>query len=197
MGQQVVGLFREERGLFEAAQMMRDAGYPPLALDLASKGPVPHPALLSLVRHVHLGRLTERPERMWPYALRCALIASILVEIVVLVWVLLYFDSWGTQALLSLTIWKFGALFGGMLGAIIGADRGLESNMVRLYERHLSEGALALAARVRSRDAPNARGIFLETGAYDIRNVEGNFIAAERPVGQEAIPEKQDNAPAH
>ena len=42
-----------------------------------------------------------------------------------------------------------------------------------------SDRLLAVAARVSHRDAPQTRGIFIESGAFDVRNVEGRFIATE------------------
>ncbi len=114
-------------------------------------------------------------------ALKWGLIGSIVVEVPVLIWVLLAFDSWGMQLFLAVSLWKFGTLFGGMLGAIAGSDRGLESNVARRYEEHFAQVAAALAARVDLRDAPQARAIFLESGAFDIRNVEGRFIARKDP----------------
>ena len=114
----------------------------------------------------------------------------------VLIWVLLAFDSWGVQVLLASTLWKIGTLFGGMLGAIVGANRGLESQVAHRYEKHLAQGAFALAARVNHRDAPHTRGIFIESGAFDIRNVEGNFIAKEEPNPREKILERQDTNPS-
>jgi hypothetical protein len=38
------------------------------------------------------------------------------VEVAVLIWVLLYFDSWGVQGFLASTLWKIGTLLGGILG---------------------------------------------------------------------------------
>ena len=121
---------------------------------------------------------------MWPAALKWALICSLVVEVGVLAWVLVAFDSWGVQVVLAAMLWKFGALFGGLFGAIAGADLGLESRAVRRYEGHLAAGWVALAARVRSMDAPLARGAFIESGAFDVRSVEGRFMARERPRGE-------------
>ena len=179
MREQVVGLFTGEEGVVEASRMLHAAGYTHLDLDLVSEEEPRHPSLPSGFRHVQLGRLMERPEGMWPCGLRWALIGSIVVEVPVLIWVLLAFDSWGVQVLLASTLWKFGTLFGGMLGAIVGADRGLEAPVAHRYHKHLAQGALALAARVDHRDAPQTRGMYIESGAFDIRNVEGTFTAKE------------------
>ena len=86
---------------------------------------------------------------------------------------------------LASTLWKIDALLGGMVGAIIGSSRGLESQVAHRYERYLSLGVFALAARVDHRDAPQARAIFIESGAFDVRNVEGSFIAKESPIPKE------------
>ena len=85
-----------------------------------------------------------------------------------------------SDLILASTLWKIGAIFGGLLGAIVGSKRGLEPRLVRRYEEHIARGALALAARVHHRHAPQARAIFIESGAFDVRNVEGTFVARKR-----------------
>ena len=178
--EQVVGLFPREESAVEAATLLRSAGYGPRDLDLVSidAGRQPDlPDLPDLLSRVRLGRLMERPEGMWPAALRWGLLGSLVVEVGVLIWVLLTFDSWAIQVFLASTCWKLGAMFGGMLGAIVGADAGLESQAVRRYEKHFAVGAIALAARVRGPDRMMTRGAFIESGAFDVRSVEGRFIA--------------------
>ena len=76
------------------------------------------------------------------------------------------------------------------MGAAVGADRGLESEVAHRYQEHLDQGALALVARVRRRDAPFARGVFIESVAFDIRNVEGSFIAREGPATYRAATDR-------
>lgn len=61
-----------------------------------------------------------------------------------------------SDLILASTLWKIGAIFGGLLGAIIGSKRGLEPRLARRYEEHIARGALALAARVHLR-----RGLYL------------------------------------
>ncbi len=195
MREQVVALFQKEEDITEAARMLHAAGHAPSDLDLVSKKAVNDSHLLTLLRHVHLGKLMERPEGMWPCALRWAIIGSVVVEVPVLIWVLLAFDSWGIQLFLGLTLWKFGTIFGGILGAIAGANRGLESGVVHRYEKHFSQGAFALAARVKHCDAPQARGIFMESGAYDIRNLEGDFRAKKEPAAQKKSSSRKDGSP--
>ena len=190
MREQVVGLFLREESLVEAAQMVQAVGYAPSDLDLVSREPVTGPGALSPLRHVRLGRLMEIPEGTWPVALRGALIGSCVVEVPVLICVLLVFDSWGIQVFLASTLWKIGALLGGMMGAVIGSSRGLESQVAHRYEKYLSQGVFALAARVDHKDAPQARAIFIESGAFDVRNVEGSFIAKEAPTPKEETPER-------
>ena len=183
MREQVVGVFTGEARAVEAATLLRAAGYGPGDLDLVA-GQHSLAACHDLLCRVRSVRLMERPEDTWPTALKWGLIGSLLVEVGVLAWVLAAFDSWGVQVLLAATLWKFGALFGGLFGAIAGADRGLESPSVRRYERHLAAGRVALAARVRDRDKMLARGAFIESGAFDVRSVEGRFIARKSPSGE-------------
>ena len=147
MREQIVGLFLREESAGEAAGMLHAAGYGSFDLDLVGDGFPKQPDLHKLLHHVRLGRLLQRPEGMWPCALRWALIGSIVVEIPVLVWVLLAFDSWGIQVLLGSTIWKVGTLFGAILGAIAGKERGLESRDARRYETSLAQGALGVCPR--------------------------------------------------
>lgn len=193
MREQVVGLFRTEESVVEAAQILNASGYHPTDLDLVSTEPLHDPSLPLVSRHVRLGRLMERPEGTLPYALRWAVIGSLVVEIPVLIWVIIAFGSWGIQVFLGSTLWKFGAFFGGLLGAIVGADRGLESEAVHRYQEQLALGAFALAARVEHRDAPYARGIFIESCAFDIRTVEGRFIAKSEPLGPAPVPDMQES----
>ena len=90
-------------------------------------------------------------------------------------------------------LWKFGTFLGGLLGAIVVADRGLESEAVHRYQEHIALGAFALAARVEHRDAPYARGAFIESCAFDIRTVEGRFIAKPAPAGPVRVPDMQES----
>ena len=194
MREQIVGLFHREGSVYEAAEMLQAAGYTASDLDLVTKEDKHRHDLPSAFRPVHLGlgRLMQRPEGMWPSGLRWALIGSVAVEVPVLIWVLLAFDSWAIQVFLGSTLWKFGTLFGGILGAIAGADRGLEANVARRYEEQLGHGALALAARVHHRDARLARGILIESGAFDVRNVEGSFIPKGTPTTTPPVPEPRE-----
>lgn len=116
MREQVVGVFQREGSVVEAARLLHASGYGASDLDLVTKVAIPDSPLYPPVRHVQLGKLMERPEGMWPCALRWAIVGSIIVEVAVLIWVLLAFDSWGVQLLLGSTLWKFGTLFGGLLG---------------------------------------------------------------------------------
>ena len=194
---QVAGLFQREEGAVEAVEMLHAAGYASSDLDLVSKEPPRNVDLPSLTRHVHLGRLMQTPEGTWPCALRGALIGSLAIEVPVLICVLLAFDSWAIQVFLASTLWKIGALFGGLLGAVVGSHRGLEGAVAHRYEKYLDLGAIALAARVEHLDAPQARGIFIESGAFDIRNVEGQFIAKDMAASAQTVSDGRDNHPGH
>ena len=102
----------------------------------------------------------------------------------------------GNSGAFSGYIVAFGTLFGGMFGAIVGADRGLESQVAQRYEKHFAQGAIAFAARVNHRDAPQTRGIFIESGAFDIRNVEGSFVAKKSSADRDGKPDRRGNSPA-
>ena len=195
MRDQVVGLFRTTENAAEAARFIRAAGYGIRDLDLVSGDASAEPCPDATKRCIERGRLMERPEGTWPCALRWALVGSCLFEVPVLIWVLLAFDSWGTQLFLAVTLWKFGTLFGGLLGGIVGSDRGLESDVARAYGSHMVHGNLVLAARVACADAPQARAIFMESGAFDVRNVTGRFIVKKGPVEDNAMPVRADVSP--
>ena len=173
MRAQVVGVFRSEEGVLEAAQVLHVAGYARADLDLVTQERVRDWRLPLVTKPVHGGRLMERPEGALRCALRWALIGSLVVEVPVLVWVLLAFDSWATQLFLG------GTLFGGFIGVVIGMDRGLEPEAAERYRKHLAQGSFVLAAKVHQRDVPHARGILLESGSFDVRTIEGNFIVQE------------------
>ena len=84
-----------------------------------------------------------------------------------------------------------------MLGAIVGSDRGVEANVAHRYEEQVGQGAFALAARVHHKDARLTRGIFIESYAFDVRNVEGNFIAKAAPSSAtKTMPKPLDRNPA-
>ena len=197
MREQVVGLFKEAGSAVEAARLIRAAGYGVRDVDMVSRDVSAEPCLEAEERCLGPGRLMERPDGTWPCALRWALVGSCIVEVPVLIWVLLAFDSWGIQVLLAVSLWKFGTLFEGLLGAIVGSDQGLESDVARAYESHLVHGNLVLAARVAHADAPQARGVMIESGAYDVRNVSGRFIVTKGPVEDRATPALADSRPVH
>ena len=79
---------------------------------------------------------------------------------------------------------------------LVGADRCLEAQVAQRYEKHFARRAFALAARVNHRDAPQTRGIFIESGAFDIRNVEGSFVAKKSSADREGKPDRRGNSPA-
>ena len=193
MRDQVVGLFPKEGSVVDAASMLHDIGYSPSDLDLVSMDGADDSALTPLLNRVRPGRLLERPEGVWPWAIRGALIGSLAVEVPVLIWVFLAFDSWGIQMFLASTLWKIGTLLGGMLGAIIGLDRGLEPQVAHRYQEHLALGTRSLAARVRHSDAPQTRAIFIESGAFDVRNVEGRFIVKKSSNTRKVVPDRVGN----
>ena len=176
MHQQIVGLFQHEGSAVEAAQILSVYGCKLTAIDLVSQRSAVPPDSPGIFRTVYARHLLEQPDAMWPCAFRWGVAGSVLVEISVLIWVLLAFDSWGIQVFLASTIWKLGGILGGMLGAMVGAFRGLRSEIARSYIMHLEHGSLALVVRIKNLDAPFARGVLIESGAYDIRNVEGSFV---------------------
>ena len=76
---------------------------------------------------------------------------------------------------LASTVWKLGAVMGGLIGVLLGQERGLEPDLARRYEGQLREGRHILVARVRERDLPEARGMLVESGALAVVDGEGTF----------------------
>jgi hypothetical protein len=159
----VAGLF-PDRGSVRAAQtLFRGAGYPP-----------EHLLLLASVDD-DVAPLCQRQECIFRSAVRWAIIGALALEIPVVAAILLMDVSPGIRIFLAASIWKVGGLIGAWIGLLAGQDHGLEPEVAQRYERHMARGRVVLAVRVPRRDLPGARGIMLESGALEARDVEGTF----------------------
>lgn len=114
---------------------------------------------------------------------------ALIVELPVLFWLLFVVDAataeqWGMtlgglQLFLGSTAWKLGAVVGGFAGAAAHVGDGVGPDAIRGYETSLAEGKLVLAAHVRAFGGPNARGILIESGALELRDIKGTLQVLE------------------
>ena len=176
MSKTIAGVFREEEGAMEAAQMLSDAGHAPSNVGVFSSQGLGYPHLSLVATPLFVERFVKRPEKALGRALQGAIIGALLVGGLSLIWIFLAFDDWGMQLFLANAMWKFGVLVGAFIGGVIGAQIGLEDAVADRFNRHLAQGHILLAARVANEKAPEARGMLLESGALSVQDVEGKFI---------------------
>ncbi|MBI4329171.1 MAG: hypothetical protein HY685_04830 [Chloroflexi bacterium] len=185
MAQQVVGVFPSEWLAWEAAGTFSGAGYARRSLTLLAPTDVPQrpPAVARRVQTVALMERAEAPLRAM---LRWAVIGAVAVEVGVMLPVLVLVESAPVELFLGASVWKLGAFFGGFVGLFLGEGQGLEPRFLRHYEGQLALGASLLVARVRGRDLPWARGVMIEGGSSEVRNVEGTFVALKDSAAKNA-----------
>ncbi len=176
MSKQIAAVFREEEGALEAAQMLSDAGYTPSDLSVFSRYGLRYPHLPLMAKPVFVERFVKRPEKALGRALHGAIVGALLVGGLSLIWIFLAFDHWAMQLFLASTMWKFGVFVGAFVGGVMGAQMGLEEGLADRFNRHLALGHILLAARVEATNAPEVRGILIESGALSVQDAEGSFI---------------------
>ena len=81
----------------------------------------------------------------------------------------------GIRVFMAASVWKVGGFIGVWFGVILGPEHGLEPEVAQRYGRHMHQREVVLALRARHRDLPGARGILLESGAWEARDVDGTF----------------------
>ena len=165
MANLVTGLFADAQGARSAHEILREMTRWPGDVMLMSPDGLPLTA----------PTFKHRPECLLRWALWGALVGALLVEVPGLITVLLAPIDVNVKVLLASTIWKFGAFLGATVGMLLGQEHGLEPETAERYERHLAQGGLVMAAAVRDRDLPQARGVLLESGASDVRGAQGSF----------------------
>ncbi len=176
MSKQIAAVFHEEENALEAVQVLSQAGYTPSDVSAFSREGLSYPHLSLFATPVFVEKFVKRPEKALGRALYGAIVGSLVVGGLSLIWVLLAFDHWAMQLFLASTMWKFGVFVGGFVGGVIGAQMGLEDRLADRFNRHLALGHILLAARVEAERAPEARGILIESGALSVQDVEGSFI---------------------
>ena len=177
MSKQIAAVFREEEGALEAAQMLSDAGYTPSDLSVFSRYGLRYPHLPLMATPVFVERFVKRPEKALGRALHGAIVGALLVGGLSLIWIFSGLRTTGPcSCFLASTMWKFGVFVGAFVGGVMGAQMGLEEGLADRYNRHLAQGHILLAARVEATNAPEVRGILIESGALSVQDAEGSFI---------------------
>lgn len=168
---QIVGTFADRSALDAAGRLFGTAGY-------ATE-------TLTLLAPTELGRraapLTQRGELMLRAAVRWGIIGALVVEVPSVIAMLLLPVDVNVKVLMAAIMWKFGAGFGAWFGAASAGERGLEQEVAEDYEARLERGGWVLAVDVRRRDRPFARGVMLESDAFDVRDVIGTFETKPEP----------------
>ncbi len=166
----VVGTFRARASLDAAGELFDAAGY-------AAKE--------TLLAPPAMGRsaapLAQRGELMLRAAVRWGIIGALLVEVPSVIVVLLLPVDINVKVLMASIVWKFGAAFGAWFGAASAGERGLDMEVAEDYEARLERGGWVLGVDVRRADRPFARGVMLESDAFDVRDVVGTFEAKPAP----------------
>lgn len=168
---QIVGTFADRSSLDAAGRLFGTAGY-------ATE-------TLTLLAPTELGRraapLTQRGELMLRAAVRWGIIGALVIEVPSVIAMLLLPVDVNVKVLMAAIMWKFGAGFGAWFGAASAGERGLEQEVAEDYEARLERGGWVLAVDVRRRDRPFARGVMLESDAFDVRDVIGTFETKPEP----------------
>ena len=170
----IVGIFEDGQGTRAAQQLLAGAGYRP-GLVAPSPDEVAAPTLLK-----------HRGEAMFKAALRWCILGSLIVEVPTLLILFALPVDMTVRVFMGATMWKFGAAFGGWIGLIMAEEQGLDSDLAAEYESHLSSGRSVLSADVRRGDRPFARGVMVESGAVDVRDVVGTFEVKVPPARKTA-----------
>ena len=157
--------------------LLGDAGHAPEGAGLFA----PSAVLVDVATGTVVPLLRRRNESILRTAVRWGIVGALLVELPFLA--VLPFVHMDTAVLvfLAVSLWKFGAGFGAWFGAMAGQERGLEPELATAYERHLASGRWLVTARAGRRERPQTRGALMESGASDVRDVQGTFIVKPPP----------------
>ncbi len=162
---QIVGTFAGRSALDAAGDLFGAAGYTEEAL--------------TLLAPPEMGRraapLTQRGELMLRAAVRWGIIGALVVEVPSVIAMLLLPVDVNVKVLMASIMWKFGAGFGAWLGAASAGERGLDQEVAEDYQARLERGGWVLGVDVSRSDRPFARGVMLESDAFDVRDVIGTF----------------------
>ena len=173
---QIVGTFAGRAALDAAGHLFGATGYTAQTLTLLAP---PETA-------TRAAPLTQRGELTLRAAVRWGIIGALVIEVPSVIAVLLLPVDINVKVLMAAIMWKFGAGFGAWFGAVSAGERGLDQEVAEDYEARLERGGWVLAVNVRRGDRPFARGVMLESDAFDVRDVIGTFETKPAPGPQPA-----------
>lgn len=119
--------------------------------------------------------LAHRGESMLKGAIRWGIWGSVIFELPLTLAILVAPVDINVKVLVAATVWKFGAGFGAWFGAMAAQEEGLHSDDAARYETLCSERKWIVAVPLKRRTAPSIRGILIESGAVEIRELRGSF----------------------
>ena len=186
MSAPIAGVFTSEASLRGAVELLR-LGRGRGDVCVMSHDALRDPSLTGSARCVTVKDLREPGEMQLRMALRGALWGSIVGIVVSAVAAFILFEPASTRMLVFGVAWKLGTFIGVYVGMFIGAERGLPREVAGHYLEHLAHHRLVLVARSRH-DAVNVRGILLESGAVEVRDVKGTFEAVPVPEPPRHVP---------
>ncbi len=169
----LIAAFDSEALLVEAAGLLREAGYKRSEVRVVFRNAIRNPALLSSAKHTKSARLTDTHTALLRYALTGALMGSFLVEIPIALWLAIAkIDSVGMRVVIAVGVWKLGAVIGGLFGLMYGQDHGIDPDVATEYDPYLRRGDYLVLINVRREQASKARGILIESGATQVRDLD-------------------------
>ena len=165
MSRTLAGLFTDRAEALAAQRMFHGAGYEPERITLLSAVDYEVPVLR------HQGECILR------WAVRWGIIGALALEVPIVVALFFLPVDTGIRIFLAASVWKVGGLIGAWFGALAGQEHGLEAEVAQRYERHLRRGRTVLAVHMPRKERPSARGILVESGAFEAQDVDGLFEA--------------------
>ena len=169
MSRSVAGLFPDRASADAAKRLFHDVGYGRERV-----------TMLSTVDG-ELPLLRQRPECIFSRAVRGAIEGALVLEVPIVLALLLLPVDMTVRVFMAASVWKAGALIGAWFGVLLGQDHGLESEVAERYQRHFQLGRVVVAVDAPSRDLPSVRGVLLESGALEARDVDGTFETKPGP----------------
>lgn len=164
----IVALFDDEAAARRAHQALRAAGLAGHQLALLAPGHLPRARADASV-------VLAKGDSVLGTAVRWGIIGAVGVEVPLLALTIALPVDVNVKVLIGATAWKFGAAFGVWLGAMAGAEHGVDGELARDYEMQLRNGRWLIAAAVMARSARHVRGALLESGALEVRDVDGTL----------------------
>ncbi len=179
----LIAAFNSEALLGEAVGLLREAAYKRSEIRVASRNTLRNLSLNGSAKYKRTARLTDTPAALLRYALVGALIGSLIVEVPVVLWLAIsQVESVGMQVVIAVGVWKLGAVVGGLFGLMYGQDHGMDPDVAIEYEGYLKQGAYLVLINVRGERAYKARGILIESGATQVRDLDIPQVETKTPV---------------